>query len=170
MNQSSAKEGLTVFFQPCFSYSPLWEVFSLRRTRCWLLYDGQQCPVLQVDLPAPACQSAAASDIRHSRRDFVHHLVCGRYAPGDAAWLPYAFIRVFTVWCTDILSGTWRTMLAALPGLAHKVCACGMYHRCLYSASKYPSIMLSGLVAFVFDPIAGVMLAKLLNLVPQLLK
>ena len=61
-------------------------------------------------------------------------------------------------------------MLAALPGLAHKVCACGMYHRCLYSASKYPSIMLFGLAAFVFDPIAGVMLAKLLNLAPQLLK
>ena len=30
--------------------------------------------------------------------------------------------------------------------------------------------MLFGLAAFVFDPIAGVMLAKLLNLAPQLLK
>lgn len=48
----------------------------------------------------------------------------------------YALICVFTVWCMDVLTGTWRTMFVAFLGLVHKVYACGMLAGLVISTTK----------------------------------
>ena len=50
--------------------------------------------------------------------------------------IAYAVICVFTVWCTGVLTGTWRTMFVAFLGLVHKVYACGMLAGLVISTTK----------------------------------
>ena len=50
--------------------------------------------------------------------------------------LAYGLICVFTVWCIDMLTGTWRTMFVAFLGLVHKVYACGMLAGLVISTTK----------------------------------
>lgn len=50
--------------------------------------------------------------------------------------LVYGLICVFTVWCIDMLTGTWRTMFVAFLGLVHKVYACGMLAGLVISTTK----------------------------------
>ena len=48
----------------------------------------------------------------------------------------YALICAFTVWCMDILNGTWRAMFVAFLGLVHKVYACGMLAGLVIATTK----------------------------------
>ena len=50
--------------------------------------------------------------------------------------LAYALICAFTVWCMQVLSGTWRTMFVAFLGLVHKVYACGMLAGLVIATTK----------------------------------
>ncbi len=50
--------------------------------------------------------------------------------------IAYAVICVFTVWCTGVLTGTWRTMFVAFLGLVYKVYACGMLAGLVISTTK----------------------------------
>ena len=50
--------------------------------------------------------------------------------------LAYGLICVFTIWCIDMLTGTWRTMFVAFLGLVHKVYACGMLAGLVISTTK----------------------------------
>lgn len=51
---------------------------------------------------------------------------CGEWLYALRGIIAYGLICVFTVWCMDAMTGTWRTMFVAFLGLVHKVYACGM--------------------------------------------
>ena len=62
--------------------------------------------------------------------------LCGKWRYALRGILIYALICVFTVWCTGVLTGTWRTMFVAFLGLVHKVYACGMLAGLAISTTK----------------------------------
>ena len=62
--------------------------------------------------------------------------LCGKWRYALRGILTYALICVFTVWCTGVLTGTWRTMFVAFLGLVHKVYACGMLAGLAISTTK----------------------------------
>ena len=61
---------------------------------------------------------------------------CGKWRYALRGALAYALICLFTGWCLGALTGTWRTMFAAFPGLLHKVYACGMLAGIVVSTTK----------------------------------
>ena len=63
-------------------------------------------------------------------------VLSGKWQYALRGMIAYALICVFTVWCTGVLTGTWRTMFIAFLGLIHKVYACGMLAGLVISATK----------------------------------
>lgn len=50
--------------------------------------------------------------------------------------IAYLIICAFTIWCMNVMTGTWRTMFVAFLGLLHKVYACGMLAGIVISTTK----------------------------------
>ena len=67
---------------------------------------------------------------------------CGKWRYALHGIIAYALICVFTVWCMDVLTGTWQTMFVAFLGLIHKVYACGMLAGLVISTTKVGGVSL----------------------------
>ena len=61
---------------------------------------------------------------------------CGKWRYALRGMIAYALICAFTVWCTGVMTGTWRAMFIAFLGLVHKVYACGMLAGLVISTTK----------------------------------
>ena len=63
-------------------------------------------------------------------------IASGKYLYALRGILVYALICMFTIWCIDVMTGTWQTMFIAFLGLVHKVYACGMLAGLVISTTK----------------------------------
>ena len=63
-------------------------------------------------------------------------VLCGKWRYALRGIAAYALICAFTLWCTGVMRGTWRTMFAAFLGLVHKVYACGMLAGLVISTTR----------------------------------
>lgn len=62
--------------------------------------------------------------------------LCGKWRYALRGFFAYGLICAFTIWCMDVMTGTWRTMFVAFLGLVHKVYACGMLAGLVISTTK----------------------------------
>ena len=97
------------------------------RTKLFLLLLCVLCAMFAPDLPF----------------QFALVLLTGLLAVLSGKWryalrgvLAYGLICLFTLWCTNAFTGTWRTMFVAFLGLVHKVYACGMLAGVVISTTK----------------------------------
>ncbi len=77
----------------------------------------------------------------------------------------YALICAFTVWCMNVVTGTWRTMFVAFLGLVHKVYACGMLAGIVISTTKVGEF-LSAMAKLHFPKKLTIPIAVMLRYLP----
>ena len=77
----------------------------------------------------------------------------------------YALICAFTVWCMNVVTGTWRTMFVAFLGLVHKVYACGMLAGIVISTTKVGEF-LSAMAKLYFPKKLTIPIAVMLRYLP----
>ena len=77
----------------------------------------------------------------------------------------YALICAFTVWCMNVVTGTWRTMFVAFLGLVHKVYACGMLAGIVISTTKVDEF-LSAMAKLHFPKKLTIPIAVMLRYLP----
>ena len=77
----------------------------------------------------------------------------------------HALICAFTVWCMNVVTGTWRTMFVAFLGLVHKVYACGMLAGIVISTTKVGEF-LSAMAKLHFPKKLTIPIAVMLRYLP----
>ena len=66
----------------------------------------------------------------------IFAVICGKLGFALKGVIAYGLICIFTGWCMNTITGTWRTMFVAFLGLLHKVYACGMLAGVVISTTK----------------------------------